>query len=108
MSYESICLGICMDMDYYFRCGVNNNYSNNEFKKMIKYRFTILYQNKNMRIASDFMKNCDMNIGEICTEETYELTAEKERDVGFLKILLQQAFEYAECKILKIEGGKYE
>lgn len=74
----------------------------------VKYRFEILYQNKSMKQVSEFMRKCDLDLGDICINETYEMTTSKERDIQEIKGLLYQAFEAAECEILKIEGGKVE
>ncbi len=74
----------------------------------MKYRFDLIYQNKLMKQVSELMGKLDLDIGEAGIKETCTLTTSEEREVSFLKDLLTQAFESAECTILHIEGGKVE
>ncbi len=43
-----------------------------------------------------------------CIQETYELVHKDEVEVSYLKELITQSMEKADCKVYKIEGGKYE
>lgn len=74
----------------------------------MKYRFEILYQTQKLKQVSDFLANCDLNTGEMAMYEKIEITHKNDVEISYLKDLITQAYASAECKIVKIEGGKFE
>lgn len=74
----------------------------------VKYRFTVWYQNENFKKVGKFMKKFDVEMGELCLIETYELTTSKEKSIQKLKDLFIEAFGTMQCDVFKIEGGKIE
>ena len=73
----------------------------------VKYRFTLTYQTKYFKRASELMKKLDLDIGEMGIEETFEFKCD-EKPIDIIKGNLKNSFECAEMTILEIEGGKIE
>lgn len=76
---------------------------------MLKYRFDILYQTKQLKQVNDFMNTLDLGMDSICLKETYAFnyTAE-EKPISYFKDLITQAIKSCGGTVLKIEGGKIE
>lgn len=74
----------------------------------MKYRFQYIYQNKNLQKVSDFLKKCDLGDRQFGFKETIEFTSKNDIPIPILKETLKEAFEFADCTLLYIEGGKIE
>lgn len=77
-------------------------------KRVMKYRFEVIYQPEHFKKACDFLKNCDLDIGEVGIRESYKFTSEKDLSIETVKENFKKAFESCGCKVLQIEGGKIE
>jgi len=73
-----------------------------------KYKFEVIYQTKEMKLANRFLDDCDVDSGKIGIKEKICFTASPEKDIQFFKELIKQAFESCEMELLHIEGGKIE
>ncbi len=77
--------------------------------KPLKYRFTVVWQSKEMKMASDFLEKCDLGIGKVCIKDTMEFTYSKtEQPIEYFKDLIKQAMELCGSILVNIEGGKVE
>lgn len=76
--------------------------------KKFKYRFKIIWQDKYMNKASEFMKKCDLDVGEVGIVETFTFSCEKDIAITELKEKLKFALESCDMNVLHIEGGKIE
>lgn len=74
----------------------------------MKYRFKIIYQTLQLKKVSSFMKQLDLNTGDIGIEEEFEFFTYKDYEIPKLKEALVSAFEACDMEILRIEGGKIE
>ncbi len=75
----------------------------------ITYRFTVTYQTRNFKQASDFIKKCDLNIGGFYLEESLSFKYTKEeKPIQYFKDLIKQAYEACDCVVNEIKGGKIE
>lgn len=74
----------------------------------MKYIFEVIYRNELMKKVSDFMKQLDLDIGEIGVKEVFSFTTQKDLTVQQIKEKLKEIFEYSDLELLKIEGGKVE
>lgn len=74
----------------------------------MKYRFEIIYANKWMKQASEFLSQCDLQIVGVGIKETMTFTSKNDLPIDLVKQKFKEAFESCECEILRIEGGKVE
>lgn len=74
----------------------------------MKYKFEIIYANKNMKQVTDFLNKCDLNIGKIGKVEVMTFNSENELSIKEVKETIKEAYESCECEVLNIEGGKVE
>jgi hypothetical protein len=75
---------------------------------MYKYRFEIIYATENMVKASEFLKSCDLDIGEVGFPIKIEFQSKTDSSIDKLKEYLKEAFHYDKFKVLHIEGGRVE
>jgi hypothetical protein len=73
-----------------------------------KYRFTIKYQTERCRDVSEFMRCCDLDIGNIYLKEDYYFKSDRDIPIGQFKSFLTKGFESLNHNIIDIEGGKIE
>lgn len=73
-----------------------------------KYRFECLLQHNKLKEVSDFLKKCDINTGEICHKEVFEMTCWKESPVYKIKETLTHALTALDYNVIDIKGGKIE
>lgn len=74
----------------------------------MKYRFEVIYQNKWVKQASEFLDKCDLGIGDVGVEEVMTFTSKKDLEISELKEIIKKAYQSCECQLLHIEGGKVE
>lgn len=74
----------------------------------MKYRFEVSYANKNMLQVSEFMKACDMPIGDLFTKQIAEIEHKEDKSIAYMKDLLTKAYESCGCKVYKIYYEKAE
>lgn len=74
----------------------------------MKYRFEIIYQTKWIKEAGEFFKKCDLGFNDMGLKEIITCNSKNDLNVIEMKELIKNAYEYAECRLLHIEGGKVE
>jgi len=74
----------------------------------MKYRFEITYSTQHMKKACELMRKMDFSFEEIGFKHTIVFNCDAERSIEELKGTICQAYEFADCTVLHIEGGKIE
>jgi len=74
----------------------------------MKYRFEVIYQNKYMKQSNEFLKTCDINIGDIGIKEVFTFTTNTPKSIQEIKEDIKRCFDLCEMELLNIEGGKVE
>ncbi len=74
----------------------------------MKYRFDVVHRSKYMKTANEFLKSCDIDIGEIGIRESFAFSSDTDKSIEEIKADIRKAFELCEMELLHIEGGKVE
>lgn len=68
----------------------------------MKYRVDLVYRNKYMKQASEFLKKCDMDIGDVGIKETFTFSSQKCPTIEKVKEEVLKSFDGSDLEILDI------
>jgi hypothetical protein len=74
----------------------------------MKCRLEVIYRGKELKQVSKFMRNLDLDMGEIGIEEVFTFTCKKDASIELIKDTLKKGFELFGMEILQIKGGIIE
>jgi hypothetical protein len=74
----------------------------------MKYAFEVIYTTKQLRQVNDFLKSCDLDIGEAGVRERFSFTSKNDLTIDTIKQKLTEALRMCDYEPLHIEGGKIE
>ncbi len=74
----------------------------------MKYRFEVVYRNQSMKKASEFLKYCDIDLGDIGIKEVFTFTSNSGKSISQIKEDLRKSFELCDLELMHVEGGTVE
>lgn len=61
-----------------------------------------------MKKSSEFLKSCDMDIGDIGIKEVFTFISNSGKSIAEFKEDLRKAFELCDLELIYVEGGAIE